>query len=261
MGVEGPQALGGTEDPQTQDFVMVDNPTFFIPDALEYARFSGPLLKAKGKLPSAARASLFFLPGKLREVGTLFALYFVRGRFHQFGRLLKFVSKRIDNPLATQFWSTTPSRFGDGGAMKFTAAPSTLTPQPPPKAGASPDYLRAAMKTHLKDRAAKFDFRVQLQEDPKEQPIEDPTVEWATRFISVATIRIPSQDFDTPGRMAFGENLSFTPWHALDDHRPLGGINRTRLAVYRRLSEPRHELNDTPMSEPRRDDPGEASPR
>lgn len=28
------------------------------------------------------------------------------------------------------------------------------------------------------------------------------------------------------------ESLSFNPWHALAEHRPLGGMNRLRRAVY-----------------------------
>ena len=64
-------------------------------------------------------------------------------------------------------------------------------------------------------------------------------VEWpedAAPFQTVARIWIPRQTFDTPGRMAFGENLSFTPWHAIAAHEPLGEINRVRKEVYSRLA-------------------------
>ncbi len=60
-------------------------------------------------------------------------------------------------------------------------------------------------------------------------------MEWpedAAPFQTVARIWIPKQMFDTPGRMAFGENLSFTPWHAIAAHEPLGEINRMRKDVY-----------------------------
>ncbi|MEK1942330.1 MAG: hypothetical protein AAAB16_18325, partial [Pseudomonas sp.] len=36
---------------------------------------------------------------------------------------------------------------------------------------------------------------------------------------------------------------SFNPWHALPEHRPLGGINRLRKAVYEAVSAYRHERN------------------
>ena len=63
-------------------------------------------------------------------------------------------------------------------------------------------------------------------------PVEDPTVEWTAPWQKVATIRIPPQSFDSPEQMAFGENLSFTPWHTLPEHRPLGGVNRARKRIY-----------------------------
>ena len=61
---------------------------------------------------------------------------------------------------------------------------------------------------------------------------------------------IPSQTFDTPARMTFCENLSYTPWHSLPDHRPLGGINRARKVVYEAISKVRHDCNAVPRQEP-----------
>jgi hypothetical protein len=84
-------------------------------------------------------------------------------------------------------------------------------------------------------------------------PVEDATIVWdETRscFQRVATIRIPAQTFDTPARVEFAENLSFTPWHALMDHRPLGGINRARRKVYETISRLRHQMNNAPRQEP-----------
>ena len=63
-------------------------------------------------------------------------------------------------------------------------------------------------------------------------PIEDPTVLWKSAWERVATIEIDAQDFDFPARWEWGNKLSFSPWHALDEHRPLGGINRARKIVY-----------------------------
>ena len=84
-------------------------------------------------------------------------------------------------------------------------------------------------------------------------PIEDPGVEWSetlSPFRKVATIKIIQQEFDTPAQNEFGEHLSFTPWHALPEHRPLGGVNRARKVVYEAISKFRHELNQVPKREP-----------
>ena len=61
MGVEGRKVLASERDATTQDFVLVDNPTFFIRDAVEYARFSDVLLKARGKKPSSVYSALGFV--------------------------------------------------------------------------------------------------------------------------------------------------------------------------------------------------------
>ena len=36
------------------------------------------------------------------------------------------------------------------------------------------------------------------------------------------------------------ENLFFTPWHGLQEHQPIGGINRLKLGVYDASSAFRH---------------------
>ena len=46
------------------------------------------------------------------------------------------------------------------------------------------------------------------------------------------------------------ENLSFTPWHTLLEHRPIGGIQRARKEIYQTISKVRHELNQQPRKEP-----------
>jgi hypothetical protein len=66
----------------------------------------------------------------------------------------------------------------------------------------------------------------------------------------VATIRIPRQVLDTPEQNAFDEALSFTPWHSLPEHQPLGSINRARKAVYQATSEQRHQEMRVAMEEP-----------
>jgi len=98
----------------------------------------------------------------------------------------------------------------------------------------SRDYLRAALASQLEtgDTGAQFTLCIIPQVDPADDPVENPMVPWKSAPIAVATITIRPQAFDTPERMKEGEDLSFDPWHALAEHRPLGGINRARRAVY-----------------------------
>src|SRR5262249_39347706 len=115
-----------------------------------------------------------------------------------------------------------------------------------PPGGDSPDYLRTAMGQALETAGVIFSFKVQLHRTSSTTPVDDPTVEWLEKdapFKTVGWIWIPAQRFQNEGRDAFCENLSFTPWHALAEHQPLGEINEVRRLVYAQLAEKRHEAN------------------
>ena len=60
----------------------------------------------------------------------------------------------------------------------------------------------------------------------------------------------PTLAFTSPEHLGFCENLSFTPWHTIPEHRPLGGINRVRKTVYDTISHVRHEINGDKHREP-----------
>ena len=236
LGVEGEPVLETKKAAQTQDFVMIDHPIFFVKNVKDYV----PLMKsfhrvATGNLLSKGLTGLKIL----LSPNYMYRLLRATGR------------KRPDSPLQIRYWSTTPSKLGSG-AMKFSARPN-LSGVPRPLQSKSKDKLRLAMSSHLKHHEAVFDFLVQLQTDPVTMPVEDPTVPWdeaAAPFTKVATIRIPVQSFESAEQMEFGENLSFNPWHSVAELRPLGGINRTRRKVYEAISARRHELNGVPMTEP-----------
>ncbi len=79
------------------------------------------------------------------------------------------------------------------------------------------------------------------------------TIEWdesVSPYRKVATIRIPKQEFDREEQHVLAENLSFTPWHSIPEHRPLGNMNRTRKHVYETISKLRHAHNGVPRKEP-----------
>jgi hypothetical protein len=87
-----------------------------------------------------------------------------------------------------------------------------------------------------------------LQVAPVTMPVEDPTVNWSEQessFVTVATIRIPQQDFNTDERKQFDEQQSFSPWHTLPEQQPLGGVNRARKRIYTELAQFRNEMNQS----------------
>jgi hypothetical protein len=140
------------------------------------------------------------------------------------------------------YFSATPYRFGPGRAVKYVVRPtSPRRSEKPRKLTAS--YLLDNMRAHLSQGDATFDFCVQFQMDPKKMPIEDAMEEWEEKdspYRTVATIRIPSQAFESFDQMAFAEKIAFNPWNALPEHQPLGGMNRARKLIYTELAKLRH---------------------
>ena len=216
FGVKPTKTSENQQDPKTQDFVLLDHPLFFtenVATLLKFSKKKKTLVLEKGLKGKDLLQAL--KPSFPKEVG-----------------LLEERKKHIKSPLEEQYFSTTPYKLGDT-AVKYSAKPEQ-----------SKDYLREVLVEQLRLReqpgsasaachpAARFGFYVQRQTDPSAMPIEDPTVEWTSPWERVATIEIDAQDFDFPARWDWGNKLSFSPWHALDEHRPLGGINRARKIVY-----------------------------
>ncbi|HYD36508.1 MAG TPA: hypothetical protein VEA60_02775, partial [Allosphingosinicella sp.] len=134
-----------------------------------------------------------------------------------------------------RYWSTTPYLFGPDRAAKYSIVPtSAYSSRLPDKP--SDSYLADNLERHLDRADATFDFLVQLRTDPASMPIEDAAVEWRegeAPFVKVATLRIPRQRFRTAERDELAEALAFSPAHARVEHRPIGGVNRARMRVYR----------------------------
>lgn len=231
MGVEGKKLLD--DEKHTQDFLMINHPVFFIRNIPDYLDFFNVIKQSPGKAPLK-----FFFP----------SLNPFKWRLSEFRIIRGIQNNKIVNPLRVQYWSTTPYKLGEQ-VMKYSAKPTSPAPENP-TIPESENYLREAMVEHLKTKEACFDFLVQLQTDPVKMPIEDPTVEWDSPFIKVATIKIPPQTFDSDEQMEFCEHLSYNPWHSLEAHQPLGGVNRARNLVYKTISQRRRELNQVSPQEP-----------
>jgi hypothetical protein len=222
--------MGVSASPSTtQDFIMINNPVFMVRNAIDYVD-----LQTKGLM-------YFFFPG----------LNPLRWRLHELMVTIAIFTNKALNPLSLRYWSMTPYRFGGDTACKFSARPEgELSPF---TQKATSNFLRDNMAAQLAKAPASFDFTVQLRTEPESMPVEDPTVEWSeakSPFVPLARITIPVQTFTTPEQDKFCENLSFSPWHCVDEHRPLGGINRVRRIVYEHISTLRHALNHAPRKEP-----------
>jgi catalase len=210
--------------PETQDFLMHDSPVFFTADLEDYNRF----VESDDKI-------LYFFDGfnpfkwKIREL--------------QHG--LATLKEPPASPLRTEYFSNTAYKLGVHN-IKFSTKSCTTPPEINVQDNSDPDFLRKTMAEELHNNTACFEFRVQLQDPEKYMPIEDPSILWKetdSPFITVAKIIIPQQEFDSEQQQQFCENLSFSPWNALPEHRPIGQLNRIRKEVYAASSKYRHEHN------------------
>lgn len=69
-------------------------------------------------------------------------------------------------------------------------------------------------------------------------------------FIKLATVKIPAQKFDFEERNRLNEGLSFSPWHTLPEHEPLGVINLARKKIYLEAVKFRHQYTEQRLREP-----------
>lgn len=219
-GIQG-KSLWGTDG--TQDFLLNSYPALFAATPADFLLFAEAVADDR-----AWR-------------------YFVNPR-HFYSLMIVLKGRaRISSPFDIRYWSTTPYRFGhsDAVAVKYSVRPSSSIRSEEPDAPGS-DYLATAMKNHLRKAEACFDFMVQFQTDPGAMPIENASVEWDERispFRKVATITIRDQEFQTPAASQQCERMSFNPWQSLAEHRPIGGVNRVRKAIYSEAAQFRSEEN------------------
>jgi len=233
LGVSGDKILESEKQATTQDFIMINHPVFFANDAKRYLSFMNDVNSHN----------------MIRKLHIPFALGF-KGTMNALGAR----NSQIANPLYARYWSMVPYQLGldkDRQAVKYSVRACSVAPNNLPK-NPSHDFLREALKNTLQNNDACMEFLIQPRTSNK-MLVEDAMTEWdekAAPFYQVATIHIPKQNFDTPEQNQFCENLSFTPWHALAEHKPLGAVNRMRKIIYENISRVRHDMNSAPRQEP-----------
>jgi len=243
----------------TQDFLLVTHSEFFGRDAAEFLETVTAIIAGGSKM-----SAVF-----LHVFGTFFRP--PRFRWRQFLALFRSFTVTT-NPLFLTYFSQTPYRVGpahtmeESHAVKFCARPK----QRPGiiaglgftvkalvfmftgnASGTHRDFLRHVLAEYLRTRDAEFVFCIQPRNDAASMPIDNATVPWSkwkSPYVPVGTIRIPRDKCYGNGpfvekQLELGERLTFSPWHALEQHRPLGSINRARLFVYATVSRTRNGLN------------------
>ena len=214
----------------TQEFLLHNSPAFFSINLDDY----------NGLVESPDKIKYFFpsynpLKWRLRELSNV----------------TDTLSPPPFSPIWDEYFSNTAYKLGPHN-VKYKVQSCSQVKSTEGQDQDDADFLRKTLATELDHGEACLQFMVQIQDANKHMPIEDPSVLWKesdSAYLPVATITIPSQQFDNPEQQQFCENLSFSPWNALPEHRPIGALNRVRKVVYQASSLYRHQFNQTGVPE------------
>ena len=229
VGVPGPKLHPGDEDAVTQDFLATSHSvTSTVRNIRQFIAF----IESVGPgLPG--------LPWRLaRRVGLAEA----RRILAAFIRTV--VLSRVRSMAVEHYAGTAPIQFGPYAA-RFTVRPAEGTEAPRDRRRTR-DFLREELQERLRAGDLVFDFVVQFFVDEARTPIEDTSVAWdaaVAPFVRVAQLRIPRCDLSGDDARQTSEKvdqLSFSPWHAVMDHRPLGSVMRARKLAYEASADFRH---------------------
>jgi hypothetical protein len=229
------------------DFVLSSFPVFFCKDVVDYSELMDAV-----SAPHATWSEKFSrLARQIR-----FGVYYPRQSVMLL--LTGVVSlATIRNPLAATYHSMSPYLFGDDKVVRYVVRPErrrndfvrwwTFPTWP-----RSRSFLRDALVSDLDPAMHRpgddfaFDFSVRVRHSASPNDAEDASRWWIAprdRTVRLGSIKIPRQNFLTPDREYECEHMTFNPWNCLEQHRPLGSINRMRLAVYLASLQVRQKLN------------------
>lgn len=221
LGVPGKKLIPGLESATTQDFLCILTNSMPVSTASKFV----------GLVEAINGSPLLALPRLIRVFG-LFSLL----------PTLKTLQAGLNRPvpsLAEMTWHTpVPIRWGET-AVKYRFVPvSSATPTALVAADA-PDRLGLDLRARLSAAPVVFELQIQGFVDEARTPIEDAGVAWDDAVsppLAVARLILPQQDLtgaESQRVQQRVESLSFDPWHAPVEFRPLGEIMRARAAAYR----------------------------
>ena len=252
IGVKGHKFLDQQQaEALTQDFLMLNHPTFPSGNIAGYLKEQ--LLQEK-VVVSAPEEAQQLLTTALRAVNTVTEKIGIELYPTALG-----ITKPETHILGETYYSTAAMRYGDYIA-KLNVMPTSQSLQP--LAGkhvdtTNPSALRDLVVAFFQENTAEYELGAQLCTNLETMPIEDASVRWSedeSPYQAIAKITIPQQQASSPARRVYADEvLSFSAWHCIPEHRPLGAIQRVRLrrSAYDLSSQYRHEMNQQPRVEPR----------
>jgi hypothetical protein len=248
LGVAG-ERVAGSEGDTTQDFVLANGPVFPKGHPKGFLGTLKLLAGTTDKAPGLKKALSFVMRGVERLVES------VGGQSPTVMTLGGYPEVNI---LGDEFYSQSPILYGEYMA-KVAIKPSSAGLVALRKAAldlkGKPNGIRDAVIEFFATQSAEWELQIQLCTDLETMPIEDAAQQWPedkSPYVTVATLRMPAQNAWSAARVQqVDEQMSFSPWHAIAAHRPLGAINRVRKSVYEAAARYRADQNRAPIKEPR----------
>ncbi len=255
LGVEGemvPNHAGET----TQDFVCVDADRFGAPDPAGFLK----QIKLFDKNLNVSEGAKHVVSVTARAINATIGVVGLHSA------TLEGIGAPAVHILGESFTTVTPLRYGRYVAkLGFAPASESLRKLTGESVDLGDDYnaLEELIKKFFRHETAVWDVKVQLALSPNPEadeksnkfPIEDASKEWPkddSPWQTVAQITVAPQDTYSDARELFFDNqISFSPWHALAAHQPLGGIMRSRLKAYEEAAKYRAQRNQHPHVEPK----------
>lgn len=225
-----------------------------------------------------SKEKLFFLGNVIKTypldvINILPAIDYVKANGSTELKILMETAKQIGSSLTESYSSLTSFLLkspndnpASDTAVKYIAEPvncatGTVIPSSPvtnPESK-STHYLAEDLNAQLSESEKCFNFYIQplptqAGAAKKVELVEDPRLDYYpngnAKKILVATIKIPVQTVNTLARNNYCEKLSYNPWQALPEHKPLGALNRVRKVAVTASSIRRHFMANTEREEP-----------
>jgi catalase len=249
LNVEG-ETVANHAGNTTQDFVCVNTDVFSAPDPAGFLKQIKTFDKTL-ELPEGVKETVSLTARAVNSVIGVVGLH---------SATLEGVGAPAVHILGESFTTVAPLRYGSYVAkVGFAPASENLKKLIGESVNLGEDYnaLGGLIKKFFRHEDAVWEVKVQLALAEKDEkfPIEDASKEWPKEespWETVGRITVKAQETYSDERQRFvDEQVSFTPWHALAAHRPLGGVMRSRLKAYEEAAKYRAQRNGHPHVEPK----------
>lgn len=233
---------------RTQDFLMVNGPAFQAPTAKDFLKSLKLLAATTDRAPGLKQVASALMRAAEATLETFGA---------ESGTLKALGGHPATNILGETYFTQVPMLYGPYVA-KLSLAPVSpdlaALKNTPVDLSIGPDGLRAAAARFFEVHTGEWELRVQLCTGLDTMPIEDSSKPWPedkSPYVPVARLKVNAQDsWNEVRSRAVDDGLSFSPWHGITAHRPLGSIMRVRKAAYDMSAKFRSDHNPVHVAEP-----------